>query len=54
MSLALYKGYTDGDKAALKELKAYMEGKVKKVVPLSDAIAAVEPTCETPRYLLGI
>lgn len=54
MSVALYKGYTDGDKAALKELKAYMEAKTGKVVPLADAIAAVEPACETPGYLLGI
>ena len=53
MSTLLYKGYTDADKAALKELKAEVEKKLGAEVRLADMIAAVEPSLPTPDSLKG-
>jgi hypothetical protein len=49
-----YRTYTDGDKAALKELSAYAKDKIGKEVKTGDMIAALTPGLETPAELKGI
>jgi hypothetical protein len=49
-----YRTYTDGDKAALKELTAYAEAKTGKPAKTGDMIAALTPGLDTPAELKGI
>ena len=49
-----FKTYTDGDKAALRELTAYAKDKTGKEVKTGDMIAALTPGLETPAELKGI
>lgn len=49
-----YRTYTDGDKAALKELTAYAKEKTGKDTKTGDMIAAITPGMDTPVELKGI
>ncbi len=46
-----YKEYTEGDKAALKELRAEVQEKLGHEVKLGDILKAVEPLEDTPEIL---
>lgn len=46
-----YRSMSDADKEAYRELRAEMETKTGKPVPMADALAALTPGYETPDYL---
>lgn len=49
-----FKNYTDGDKAALRELTQYAKDKTGKDIKTGEMIAALTPGMETPPELRGI
>ena len=49
-----FKAYTEGDKAALRELTAYAKEKTGNDIKTADMIAALTPGLETPAELKGI